>query len=142
MLPKNRQPTHPGEMLLEEFLKPLRLSQGQFVKHLGGSWTQPKISEIINKRRRVTEAIALDFADAFGNSPEFWLNLQNRYDLWLACQTHKRIRRWGVKNCKLPRSEIVPNFIPNDFLSFTCLKHRGTEDTERNIYPYAFRAFC
>lgn len=81
MIPKNRPSTHPGEILLEEFLKPLQLSQEQFAKHLDGSWTQHKVHEIINKKRRVTEAIALDFADALGTSPEFWLNLQNRYDL-------------------------------------------------------------
>jgi antitoxin HigA-1 len=91
MLPKNRPPTHPGEILLEEFLKPLHLSQDLFAKHLGGSWTQPKISEIINKRRRVTEAIALDFADALGTSPEFWINLQSRYDLWFARKIHEKI---------------------------------------------------
>jgi len=91
MLPKERAPTHPGEILLEEFLKPLKLSQGQLAQHLGGSWTQPKISEIINGRRRITEAIALDFADAFGTSAEFWLNLQNYYDLWYARESHKPI---------------------------------------------------
>lgn len=91
MLPKKRPPSHPGEVLLEEFLKPLKLSQGQFAQHLGGSWTQPKISEIVNKKRRVTEAIALDFADAVGTSAEFWLNLQNRYDLWYARQHHESI---------------------------------------------------
>lgn len=91
MLPKKRQPTHPGEILLEEFLIPLGLSQEQFARHLGGSWTQPKISEIINKKRRVTEVIALDFADAFGTSPEFWINLQTVYDLWFARQNHHPI---------------------------------------------------
>ena len=91
MLPKNRPPTHPGEILFEEFLKPLGLSQGQFAEHLGGSWTQPKISEIINRKRRITEAIALDFADALGTSAEFWLHLQNRYDLWYAKQNHEPI---------------------------------------------------
>ena len=93
MLPKNRQPTHPGEVILEEFLKPLGLSQEQLVKHLGGTWTQPKISAIINKKRSITVAIALDFADVFGTTPEFWLNLQNRYDLWIAMQEHKKLRR-------------------------------------------------
>jgi addiction module HigA family antidote len=91
MLPKNRAPAHPGEILLEEFLIPLGLSQGRFAAHLGGSWTQPKISEIINKKRRITEAIALDFADAFGSSAEFWLNLQIAYDLWYAKQDHDPI---------------------------------------------------
>jgi addiction module HigA family antidote len=93
MLPKNRSPTHPGEILLEEFLKPLQLSQEQFAQYLGGSWTQPKISEIINKKRRITESIALDFADVLGTSAEFWLNLQNKYDLWFARQHHKTIPR-------------------------------------------------
>jgi addiction module HigA family antidote len=91
MLPTKRAPTHPGEILVEEFLRPLGLSQEQLVKHLGKAWTQPKLSDIINKKRRVTESIALDFADAFGTSPEFWLNLQYRYDLWFAQQTHKPI---------------------------------------------------
>jgi addiction module HigA family antidote len=91
MLPRNRPPTHLGDVLLEEFLKPLGISQEQFAKHLKGTWTQPKVSAIINKKRGITEAIALDFADAFGTSPEFWLNLQNRYDLWIAKQRHRKI---------------------------------------------------
>ncbi|MBS0634230.1 MAG: HigA family addiction module antidote protein [Verrucomicrobia bacterium] len=94
MLPKNRPPTHPGEILLEEFLLPLGISQEQLAKHLGGSWTQPKISAIINQKRSITEAIALDFADVFGTTPQFWLNLQVNYDLWYALQEHKKIRRF------------------------------------------------
>lgn len=91
MLPKKRPPSHPGEILLEEFLIPLELSQERFAQHLGGTWTQPKVSEIINKKRRVTEAIALDFADVFGTSAEFWINLQTVYDLWYARQNHESI---------------------------------------------------
>ncbi len=91
MLPKNRPPVHPGEILLEEFLKPLGISQGAFAAHLGSSWTQPKISAIINKRRQITEAIALDFADALGTSAEFWMNLQNRHDLWFERKKHKKV---------------------------------------------------
>lgn len=91
MLPKNRAPTHPGDILFHEFLVPLNVTQHQFAQHLGGTWTQPKISEIINHRRRITEAIALDFADAFGTSPEFWLNLQLHYDLWHAQLDHQPI---------------------------------------------------
>ncbi len=93
MIPSKRIPTHPGEILQEEFLKPLNLSQEQLAKHLGGTWTQSKISEIVNKKRRITEAIALDFADVFGTSSEFWLNLQYRYDLWIAKQSHKPLAR-------------------------------------------------
>jgi len=91
MFPTNRAPTSPGEVLLEEFLKPLHLSQESLASHLGGTWTQPKISAIIKKKRRITEVIALDFADAFGTSPEFWLNLQNRYDLWIAYKKHQQV---------------------------------------------------
>lgn len=91
MLPKSRPPTHPGEILQEEFLKPLGLSQGRLVKHLGGTWTQPKISEIIQGKRRITETIALDFSDAFETSAEFWLNLQCQYDLWHAKKKHTPI---------------------------------------------------
>jgi antitoxin HigA-1 len=91
MLSKNRQPTHPGEILSEEFLNPLQISQGNFAKHLGGSWTQSKVNQIINKKRRVTEAIALDLADALSTTPEFWLNLQYRYDLWFALRAHRSI---------------------------------------------------
>jgi len=91
MLPKNRTPTHPGDILLEEFLIPLELSQEDFAEHLGKTWAQPKISAIINKRRRITESIALDFADAFGTSAEFWMNLQTQYDLYNELKKHKKI---------------------------------------------------
>ncbi|HXF29094.1 MAG TPA: HigA family addiction module antitoxin [Chlamydiales bacterium] len=93
MLPKSRKPIHPGEILLEEFLKPLKITQGDFVKHLGGNWTQPKLSAIINGRRAITEAIALDLADALGTSPQFWINLQNDVNLWNALQVHKKVKR-------------------------------------------------
>lgn len=91
MLPIKRMPTPPGEVLLEEFLIPLKLSQEQLVKHLGGAWTQSKLSKIINKKRQFTAATALDFADVFGTSAEFWLNLHYNYHLWVARQKHKPI---------------------------------------------------
>jgi antitoxin HigA-1 len=93
MLPKKRKPTHPGEILEQEFLIPLGLSQKRFAEHLGGSWSQPKLSAIINGRRAITEAIALDLGDALGTTPEFWLNLQAQYDLWEAKQHRKTIAR-------------------------------------------------
>jgi antitoxin HigA-1 len=92
MLPKYRKPTLPGEILWEEFLKPLDISQSDFVKHLDGSWTQPKLSAIIRGKRAITEAIALDLADALGTTPEFWLNLQTDINLWESQQVHKKIR--------------------------------------------------
>ncbi|SRR5581483_9308582 len=92
MLPKYRKPTHPGEILWEDFLKPLGITQTQFAEYLGGSWTQPKLSAIIRGTRSITEEIALDLADALGTSPEFWIHLQANCDLWEAKQRHKSLK--------------------------------------------------
>jgi addiction module HigA family antidote len=91
MLPKNRAPTHPGEMLLKEFLEPMHLTQKAFARHLG--WTYARLNEIVNGRRGVSASSALDFADALGTKPEFWLNLQLQYDLWMEYQYHDDIPR-------------------------------------------------
>ena len=97
MLPLYRKPTPPGKILLEEFLIPLGISQSDFVKHLGGTWTQPKLSAIINGNRSITEEIALDLADALGTSPEFWIGLQSDSNLWEAAQKRRKIRRFKPK---------------------------------------------
>lgn len=89
MLPKKRPPTHPGEMLLKEFLEPMKISQKQFASHLG--WTYTRLNEIINGRRNVSADSALAFGEALGTGPEFWLNLQRDWDLWHAIGTHERI---------------------------------------------------
>jgi addiction module HigA family antidote len=94
MLPKYRKPIHPGEILWEDFLHPLGVSQIEFVRHLGGTWTQPKLSSIIRGKRAITEAIALDLADALGTSPEFWINLQIDTNLWEAKKGRRKIRRY------------------------------------------------
>jgi addiction module HigA family antidote len=73
MLPENRIPTHPGEILLEEFLNPLGLSQVAFAKHVGVP--MQRINEIVRGKRGVTPDTAWLFAQAFGTTPEFWLNL-------------------------------------------------------------------
>lgn len=93
MLPTHRKPTSPGEILLEEFLNPLEISQSTFAKHLGGTWTQPKLSAIISGKRSITEEIALDFADALGTTAEFWIGLQNDVNLWEASQNRHKIKR-------------------------------------------------
>jgi addiction module HigA family antidote len=79
MLPENRIPTHPGEILLEEFLNPLGLSQVAFAGHIGVS--VQRVNEIVRGKRGVTPETAWLFAEAFGTTPEFWLNLQANYDL-------------------------------------------------------------
>ena len=82
MLPKNRPPTHPGEMLLEEFLRPLEMSQTELAKRIHVSY--PRVNEIINAKRGITPDTALRLSRLFGTSPEFWLNGQRNWDLWHA----------------------------------------------------------
>ena len=72
-------PVHPGEVLLEEFLKPLNISQNQLGNDLGVS--PRRINEIVHGKRSVTANTALRLATYFGNSPQFWLGLQMDYDL-------------------------------------------------------------
>ncbi|MGB6871267.1 MAG: HigA family addiction module antitoxin [Acidobacteriaceae bacterium] len=74
-----RVTTHPGEMLVEEFLKPLRISQNQLALDL--RVPANRIGQIVRGLRGVTPETALRLARYFGNSPEFWLNLQQMYDL-------------------------------------------------------------
>src|ERR1700751_3644929 len=75
-------PVTPGEMLKEEFLVECGLSQNQLAKAIGIS--PNRIAEIINNRRRITADTTLPLSLYFGNSPEFWMNLQLHYDLKLA----------------------------------------------------------
>lgn len=89
MLPKNRPPTHPGEMLLKEFLEPSGITQLELARHLG--WTYARLNEIINGRRGITADSALALGDALGTGPEFWLNLQRDWNLWHSLRLHKRI---------------------------------------------------
>src|SRR5262249_12645981 len=79
MLPKNRTPTHPGEILLEEFLRPMEVTQTQLAEHIGDHL--PKINDIVNGRRGVSPVMAWKLSRALGTSPEFWINLQMAYDL-------------------------------------------------------------
>ena len=85
--PTNRPPTHPGEMLLEEFLKPMGISQSAFAMRLGVSF--PRLNKVINGKRCVTPDIALRLAQVLGMSADFWLDLQSDWDLWHAMQTEK-----------------------------------------------------
>ena len=88
-IPSDREPTHPGEMLLQEFLLPLDMTQ----RHLATAINVPfqRINEVVRGRRGVTPSTALRLARFFGTSPEFWVNLQLRWDLYYA-----RRRRGGA----------------------------------------------
>jgi len=79
MLPENRVSTHPGEILKEEFLEPLGITQVAFAKHL--EIPVQRVNEIVRGKRGVTPETAWLFSQALGTTPQFWLNLQNAYDL-------------------------------------------------------------
>lgn len=100
-LPTHRPPTHPGEMLLEEFLKPFGVTQSAFAVRLGVSF--PRLNEVIRGKRGVTPDTALRLARVTGMSADFWLGLQQDWDLWHALRSDdaaaiarlKPIRRAG-----------------------------------------------
>ncbi|HEX7073954.1 MAG TPA: HigA family addiction module antitoxin [Hyphomicrobiaceae bacterium] len=75
--PKN--PFHPGEILLEEFLEPMGMSQATFAEKIG--WTRTRVNELIRGKRGVTAEAALDLAEVLDTSPKLWMNLQASYDL-------------------------------------------------------------
>jgi addiction module HigA family antidote len=85
-IPNNRQrrvrPTHPGEMLREDFLPDYGLTISSFAKALGVS--RQSVNELLRKRRAVSPEMALRLSRLFGNTPEFWLNAQRAVDLWEA----------------------------------------------------------
>ncbi len=81
-VPTHREPTHPGEILREEFLKPMGLTQRQLALALRVPYQ--RINELVNGRRGVTPSTALRLAKFFGTTPGFWMNLQLRWDLYQA----------------------------------------------------------
>jgi addiction module HigA family antidote len=76
----NRPPTHPGEMLREEFLAPMQIDEQQLAKSIHVS--RDRIKEIICERKSIDPSLALRLAKYFGLSPDFWMNLQLRWDLY------------------------------------------------------------
>ncbi len=88
-IPTHRAPTHPGEILLEEFLLPMGLTQ----RHLADAIEVPyqRINEIVNGKRGITPSTALRLAHFFGMTPDFWMNLQLRWDLYHAQRAEQRV---------------------------------------------------
>lgn len=82
MLPTHRPPTHPGEMLLEEFLKPFGLSQAKLARRIGVSY--PRVNALVRGKRGITPDTALRLAALFETTPEYWLQGQLAWDLWHA----------------------------------------------------------
>ena len=80
-------PFHPGEILLEEFLEPGKITQAKFAMQLG--WTKAKLNEFIKGKRGVTAETALDLSEILGTSAKLWMNLQATYDLDKAKEMRK-----------------------------------------------------
>ena len=88
MLPKNRQPTHPGEILRHEYLEELNMTQQKLADAIG--ITRVRINEIILGKRSITPDTAFRLAKFFNTTPEFWIRLQTNYDMWNTLQKRKQ----------------------------------------------------
>lgn len=86
-IPTHRQPIHPGEMLIEEFLYPMHITQRDLADAIHVPYQ--RINELVNQKRGITPSTALRLARFFGVSADFWLNLQIRWDLYKAQQLEK-----------------------------------------------------
>lgn len=93
-VPTDRPPTHPGEMLLEEFLEPLGMTQTELAARIGVPFQ--RINSLVNGRRAMTPDTALRLSRVFGTSPDFWMNHQLRWDLYHA-QRHAQAYLQRIK---------------------------------------------
>jgi addiction module HigA family antidote len=91
MILTKRQPVSVGEMITEEFMVPLGINQGQLASAMGVS--RRTVNELCTGKRSITVDTALMLAKVFGNTPNFWLNLQQRNDLWTALHSPKRMKK-------------------------------------------------
>lgn len=97
-IPSHRPPTHPGEMLLTEFLAPMQISQRQLADAIHVPYQ--RVNELVNTKRGVTPSTALRLAKFFGMSADFWLNLQVRWDLYHA-QAAEEGELETIQGCQL-----------------------------------------
>ncbi len=99
-IPKYRPPTHPGEMLLKEFLEPMQITQQALAQAIGVPYQ--RVNELVNGKRGIKPSTALRLSKFFGNSPDFWLNLQNVWEIYHAQTTEaeqlEKIKPWTLVN--------------------------------------------
>lgn len=100
MLTTERKPVTVGEILVEEFIRPMGLTQNALAEAMGVQ--RKHVNKLCSDRRKVTAATALILARVFGNSPDFWLNVQRRTDLWEAMHNPKERER--IERAKPVRS--------------------------------------
>jgi antitoxin HigA-1 len=104
---KKFKPIHPGEILMEEFLKPLNLTQYRLAKDI--SVPPRRINEIVHGKRAITANTALRLSKYFRNSAKFWLNLQNHFDLEIESQKLKKKLKIEVRTLSLNRA-LLPKY--------------------------------
>jgi addiction module HigA family antidote len=108
-VPTHRAPIHAGEILLEEFLNPMELSQRELAVAIHVPYQ--RVNELVNGRRGVTPSTALRLSKFFGTTPGFWMNLQLRWDLYHAQRSEaaelKKIRRRRSRNQAAPKKSTV-----------------------------------
>ena len=97
-LPTHRPPTHAGEILLEEFLRPLGITQVEFAEVIGVPIQ--RVNEIVKQKRGVTPDTALRFEAALGVSAQFWLNAQTAWDLWRQLHSPEAVQIKKIKRVK------------------------------------------
>ncbi len=102
MIPSNRVPTHPGVVLERDFMKPMNITPAQLAEKLGGKWTESKIASIISGLEGISEKSAIDLAAFFGNTPEFWNQLQQQYFHW--AKVKREIDKGPIKPKKAKKS--------------------------------------
>jgi addiction module HigA family antidote len=101
MIPNNRKPTHPGEILLEEFLKPMEMSQVELAKRMGVPIQ--RVNTLINGKRDMTAETAILLARVLKTSSEFWMNLQVGYDLYKAMRSMEAASSTSLTGSGRPR---------------------------------------
>jgi addiction module HigA family antidote len=101
-VPKLRAPTHPGEMLVEEFLVPMQLTQRELADGIRVPYQ--RVNELANQKRGITPSTALRLAKFFDTSADFWMNLQMRWDLYAAQQVEDKVLK-TIRPCKTLSAE-------------------------------------
>ena len=99
-IPSSRTPTHPGEMLLEEFLTPMKITQRKLAIAIHVPYQ--RVNDIVNGRRGITPSTALRLAKYFGTSPDFWMNLQLRWDLYFTQKDEAKVLKEILPNLTHP----------------------------------------
>ena len=133
MLTTKRKPATVGEILTEEFMEPMGLTQGALAEAMGVQ--RKHVNELCGDRRNVTAATALILARVFGNSPDFWLNVQRRNDLWEVMNTPKERKRVRARTSVEARSmsDVMSRERPTQMPPFASICRRSYDEGKSGL---------